>query len=181
MNQILFQQYASSDRIAIIGVGNIGSHIAMAASDRNANFILYNKTQKSDRLNILGIKNTFTFAPNLEKAIIQANKIAISLPLDDSTQSIITAEVITKISPKATLISVSPLEIFTSNALRELYNRNDINVFFDDINSELQRVFKIIGSPHPLRSNFIMETKAAASLECQNAMTSAAIEKSIII
>lgn len=177
INQILFEKPLSSDRIAIIGAGNIGSRIALTAADHKIDFVLYNKTKESNHLQVLG--KTLVFAHDLETAIIRANKIAISLPLNTSTHGIITAEIIAKIPKNAILVCVSPMEIFTKEALIALYYRNDIGVIFDDIKSELQRVYQIIGSPNPLRDNFIMETRAAASLECQNAMTSAAIDKSL--
>jgi len=178
MNQILFKSYSSSDRIAIIGVGNIGSLIAITAADYRVDFILFNKSKTSNRLSILDDEKII-FAQDLEEAIIQANKIAISLPLGVSTRGIITAKLIAKIPQNAILISVSPLEIFTNEALQALYHRKDIQVTFDDIQSELQRIYQILGSPDPLRNHFLMDTKAAASQECQNAMTSAAIEKGI--
>lgn len=178
MNQILFEKPLSIDRIAIIGVGNIGSRIALAAVDHQIDFVLYNKNKGSNHLQILGEK--LVFSHNLETAITPVNKIAISLPLDASTHGIITAKIIDKIQQNAILVCVSPLEIFTGEALMALYHRNDIRVFFDDINSELQRVYQMMGSPNPLRDNFIMDTRAAASAECQNAMTSAAIEKSLV-
>lgn len=177
INHILFKQYASSDRVAIIGTGHIGSGVAIAARDHGADFVLYNKTKKADLL-----KSTkAAFAHTLEDAIIQAHKIAISLPLDATTQGIITSKIVTKIPRNALLICVSPFKIFTEDALRALYKREDIQVIFDDIRLELQEILRIVGNPNPVRNNFILETKAAASPECQNAMASAAIEKVIAL
>jgi hypothetical protein len=77
------------------------------------------------------------------------------------------------------LISVSPPKVFTDAALQKLYHRADIHVIIDDLKSELQRVHQTIGTPDSLRQNFLMDEKAVASVECQNAMTSTAIEKGI--
>lgn len=177
MNRYVFDPYSPSDRIAIIGVGNIGSRIAIAAADHNIDFVLYNKSRQSKFLEHLD--QELEFALNLEEAITQANKIAISLPLDNNTQGIITEELIDKIAQNSLLISVSPPKIFTDAALRKLYHRADIHVIIDDLKSELQRIHQIIGSPNSLRQHFLMDEKAVASVECQNAMTSTAIEKGI--
>jgi lactate dehydrogenase-like 2-hydroxyacid dehydrogenase len=175
MNSYLFDPYSPSDRIAIIGAGNIGSRIAIAAADYQVDFILYNKSRKSSLLKHLDQK--IKFALHLEEAIVQANKIAVSLPLDHSTQGIITEDLINKIPKNSLLISVSPPKVFTDAALRKLYHRADIHVIIDDLKSELQRIHRIIGSPNSLRQHFLMDEKAVASVECQNAMTSTAIEK----
>lgn len=175
MNDYLFNPCSPSDRIAIIGVGNIGSRIAIAAVNHQVGFVLYNKSQRSNFLEHLG--QEIPFALNLEEAIARANKIAISLPLDKSTQGIITEDLINKIPRNAMLISVSPSKVFTDAALRKLYHRADIHVIIDDLKSELQRIHQIIGRPDSLRQHFLMDEKAAAGVECQNAMTSTAIEK----
>lgn len=175
MNGYLFDQYSPSDRIAIIGVGNIGSRIAIAAVHHQINFVLYNKSRQSSLLEHLD--REIQFALNLEEAVTLANKIAISLPLDKSTHGIITEDLIDKIPQNSTVISVSPPKIFTDMALRKLYHRADIHVIIDDLKSELQRIHQIIGSPDSLRQHFLMDEKAVASVECQNAMTSTAIEK----
>lgn len=47
----------------------------------------------------------------------------------------------------------------------------------DDLKSDLQRIHQIFGSPGSLRQHFLMDEKAVAGVECQNAMTSTAIEK----
>lgn len=172
MNGILFREKSSSDRIAIIGVGNIGSRILSEAVDHDIDFVLYNKTKN------LSFIPKEKFSPSLEIAMNKANKIAISLPLDASTRGIITPDIIAKIPLNAMVICVSPHEIFTNDALRALYQRQDIHVIFDDIPPTLEKISRIIGNPKPPRSNFNTVTKATASAECQNAMAAAAIEKS---
>jgi lactate dehydrogenase-like 2-hydroxyacid dehydrogenase len=179
MNRYLFNPFSPSDRIAIIGVGNIGSRIAMAAADHQIDFILYNKSRKSSFLKHLDQK--IKFALHLEEAIVQANKIAISLPLDHSTQGIITEDLINKIPQNSLLISVSPPKVFTDAALQKLYHRADIHVIIDDLKSDLQRVHQVIGSPDTFRQHFLMDEKAVASVECQNEMVSTAIEKGITL
>jgi phosphoglycerate dehydrogenase-like enzyme len=175
MNRYLFDPYSPSDRIAIIGVGNIGSRIAIAAANHEVDFVLYNKSQKSTLSEHLN--QEVKFALNLEEVIAQTNKIAISLPLNEGTQGIITEDLVNKISQDSLLISVSPQKVFTDAALRKLYHRADIHVIIDDLKSELQRIHQIIGSPDSLRQHFLMDEKAVASVECQNSMTSTAIEK----
>ena len=66
---------------------------------------------------------------------------------------------------------------YINGYLFDQYSPSDRIAIIDDLKSELQRIHQIIGSPDSLRQHFLMDEKAVASAECQNAMTSTAIEK----
>ena|SRR3990167_5377768 len=185
MSQFLFKENKKFDRVAIIGVGKIGKNVAIEAEKNKVDTILYSKTLKNNfDLDIIKsenkIKNSHSqIAKNLEEAFSTSNKIAISLPLDKDTNAIINANHIDLIRKGSVLVSASSPHIFTDEALRTLYDRNDIFVVIDHLKSELEETYKIIWHTDLLRENFIMDEKAAASPECQQAMSLAAIKKCI--
>ena len=78
------------------------------------------------------------------------------------------------------LVSVSEPKIF-SDALQALFKRDDLFVVIDHLASEFDDIYKIMGCDSNLRKNFLMVEEAAASEECKQAMSLAAIEKCMSI
>ena len=55
--------------------------------------------------------------------------------------------------------------------------REDLFIVIDHLASEFEDIYKIMECDARLRKNFLMLEEAAASKECQQAMSRAAIEK----
>lgn len=170
MSQFLFQNTLPSDRLSIIGTGKIGMAVFSKAEKNNTPTILYTR-----HTNYPNNKKSIV-TNSLNDAFSKANKIAIALPLNESTKGIVKLGHIEIMPKNSLLICISSPKIFSNEALKKLFDRDDIFVVIDHLKSELDEVYKIINHP-TLRSNFIMDEKAAASDECQEAMAQAALKK----
>lgn len=187
INKFLFRENKKHDRVAIIGAGEIGKNVVIEAEKNNVKTILYSKTLKNNfnvsdkKSEIVDGKSHLLIAESLDEAISTSNKIAISIPLDKDTKGIVKIHHIELIQKGSILVSVSSPHIFTDEALRSLYNRDDIFVVIDHLKSELVDAYKIIGNPNLFREGFLMDEKAAAGVECQKAMSLAGIKKCMLL
>lgn len=188
MKKFLFKENGLTDRIAIIGTGTIGQKIIHEAVNHHMSIRVYSKTLKND--DDLKRKSWFSGLPNdydikvattLEQAFSYGSKIAISVPYDNDTKGMINDNQIKMIPDHSLLVSVSEPKIFSDNALRALYKREDLTVVIDHLASEFKDIYKIMSCDYTLRKNFIMVEEAAASSECQQAMSQAALEKCLAI
>ena len=186
MKKYLFDEVKLTDSIAVIGTGTIGKKIIREAINHHLPVVIHNKTLKNNEdlkktkwISDFPANHNIKVASTLDGAFSHASKIAISIPYDNDTKGIIQGHHINSIPANALLVSVSEPKIFSDEALRILYNREDLFVVIDHLASEFEDIYKIMRCDAGLRKNFLMVEEAAASVECQHAMSMAAIEKCI--
>lgn len=184
MNKFLFKENNPTDCIAIIGTGTIGQKIIQEAINHHMPIMVYSKTLKNDKdlkkkfwFSELPKNYTIKVATTLDQVFSYGNKIAICVPYDKDTKDMIDDRQVKKIPNHSLLVSVSEPKIFSDDALRTLYKRNDLTIVIDHLASEFKDIYTIMNCDHTLRKNFIMVEEAAASSECQQAMSQAALEK----
>lgn len=168
VNDNLFSK-KTSDVSSIIGVGEIGHRVALQAAENCRQVLLYNRSKP--KLNF----SNMTFELNLEKHFKTANKVALCLPLNDSTNGLIEKKHIDLLAKGTTFVCISPPRVLTLAAIKALHDRLDIIVIFDHVNSGLQTIKKALGTLN-LREGFIFKEEAASSHACQFAMGLAAIK-----
>jgi len=188
MKKFLFKENNPTDCISIIGTGTIGQKIIYEAVNNNIAVIVHSKTLKNNEdlkkkkwFSDLPANCNIQVSPTIDQAFMNANKIAISIPYDQNTMGIVHEDYINKITPNALLVSVSEPKIFSDAALRALFKRDDLFVVIDHLASEFNDIYKIMGCDSHLRKNFFMVEEATAGVECQQAMSLAAIEKCMSI
>lgn len=188
MKKFLFRDNKPTDCISIIGTGTIGQKIIHEAVNNNIPIIVHSKTLKNNEdlkkkkwFSDLPANCNIEVAPMIDQAFMHANKIAISIPYVKDTMGIIHEGYVNKIPLNGLLVSVSEPKIFSDVALRALFKRDDLFVVIDHLASEFDDIYKIMGCDSNLRENFLMVEEAAASEECQQAMSLAAIEKCMSI
>ncbi len=156
--------------VGILGIGDIGKKVAIAAMTGQKKVLLYNRT-----LHPFEIKN-YQYVNNLMDIFSRVSRLAICLPLTAETTGIITAEHINALPKNAKVVCVSPPRVMAESAILALDKRQDLHIIFDHVDSGLHYITQTLGRTQ-LRENFIFEEKAAADYECQYAMGEAAIMK----
>ena len=66
------------------------------------------------------------------------------------------------------LVSISEPKIFSDDALRALYNRDDLTIVIDHLASEFKDIYDIMGCD-ALYGKILMVEEAASGDECQRA------------
>lgn len=187
MKKYLFEENKPTDVLSVIGIGSIGQRVIQEAVKQHVAILLHSKTLKTHEglkkklwFNALPATCSVNIATTLEQAFAGSTKIAISIPYNPDTKGIVKEKHINRIPRGALLVSVSEPKIFSDDALRALYDRTDIFVVIDHLATEFNDLYNIIGSNY-LRENFLLLEDAATSIECQQAMSLAAIEKCLSI
>lgn len=135
------QRLLSSNKVAIIGVGNIGGKLARDLVAKGCEVVLHSKMLSSAnrpemqkrRLTQLGLLNNplVTVAPTMDAAFDSSiTHVAVALPLIKegkskgnilATENIITKDCIGKLSNGVQVVSVSKPQIFTQEALTQCF------------------------------------------------------------
>lgn len=167
ITDILLTPEKNNCDLSILGVGEIGKLVARKAIEDRQHVVLYNRTHYH-------FTGEYTYNDDLLSVFKNSQQIAICLPLNDSTKSIITEEHIYALPNNAEIVCISPPRVMSADAIVALDKRKDIKIIFDHVASGMQLIEESLGHKQ-LRHNFIFEEKAAASDECQSAMGEAAI------
>jgi len=157
--EFLFKDKTAKE-IVVLGSGNISELVAGKMSAAGANLTIIGR----NNLKITAIINAFK----------KADAIVICLPFKAETKELINEKAINAIPHGAKFTSISFPTILTDRAIKALHAREDIDVIFDYLKEEFDKVREIIGSD--IRSNFILAEKATASDACQQALDKAAME-----
>lgn len=136
--------------LGIIGLGRIGTMVAMKAKAFNVN-ILYNKREPDPEIEkTLGAK----FA-SLDDLLKTADFISLHVPLTDETRHMINREALSKIKKGAILVNTARGPIVDEHALVEalrsgMLSGAGLDVFDNepDINPELMAMENVILTPH---------------------------------
>lgn len=167
INELLRDQ-DNNAHIGILGIGDIGKRVALAAINRQNQTVLYNRTHH------LFPGDNYGYQNDLLELFTMCSRIAVCLPLTTETKGIITGEHISVLSENAKIVCISPPRVMSESAISILDQRKDIHITFDHVASGLQFITDTLGHA-TLRENFIFAEKAAAGYECQYAMGEAAI------
>lgn len=172
----------NSKKVAILGLGQIGALVAKQAAEMQCFLNLYSKKlfNSSTRELVLHDLNLNNYDhivchQSIKSAFKSSDGMVVALPFANETIGLITANDIQEIPSHSTFISISFPKVLTDEAMRELYNRTDINVIFDHLKHEIMDTKKILGIDK-LRPNFILDEQAATAYACQRAMDNAAME-----
>ena len=159
-----------------LGVGNIGRALASRMISAGCRVSLFSKKLAQPETRAQKVKDLcldmaqVSICENLFQACQNAEAIALTLPFDQSTNNLIDIDFVNQLRTGTKVVSVSPIGIFSKEALKALHSRADLSVLLDDLESnELLEVLKV----RALRNGFVLEDKACKSADCQIAMDSA--------
>jgi len=99
--------------LGIVGMGDIGSAIAIRAQASKMNVIYNNRHRREDDI-ALGVKYT-----SFDELLAQADFVVIAVTLNPSTKNLFNAAALAKMKPSASLINISRGAVVDSEALYE--------------------------------------------------------------
>lgn len=133
-------------KIGVIGLGNIGRHIAKIARAYGAEVSYWSRNRKPTA-EANGIKYC-----KLKDLLATSDVVTLNLEFNPETQGIIDEKLISIIKPGAIFINPSPMELISFDALNQRLSRNDITFIFDHTDELTNKQIKILEA----HSNCIM-------------------------
>ncbi|HSW97904.1 MAG TPA: FAD-binding oxidoreductase [Candidatus Saccharimonadales bacterium] len=193
---LLPQKQDASKKITLIGAGSIHSRVAKKILMQNLQIVIYapslqNDEKKRERwmkdVGVVSYKNKIIFASSLNNALNNADYLSIAIPLRGSgmnkTKHLLTNISIKKLAKNATVVSICEPDIFTADALLELYRRNDITVLLDNAKPLLEKAWGNITTQlnipinSPIREKFTLQSQAMQMPGCAEDMDEAVLLK----
>ncbi len=134
-------------KIAILGVGNVGSRMAKACHDLGMKVVGYDPFLSHVRQQEL--RNYLEFAPSLEETIAGADIVTIHTPLDESTKGSINAKVIARMVDGVYLINYARGGIVDADAVCDALESGKIAGYATDFPTpRMKKMDKVFCTPH---------------------------------
>jgi phosphoglycerate dehydrogenase-like enzyme len=108
-------------KVAIIGLGQIGLHLAKVLATFGCEVDGFNRTKKES----IYVKNVFPLN-DLKKQLGQYEVVITAIALNESTRHLINAEVFGALNPKAIFVNISRAEVVDETALIEALKNNKL-------------------------------------------------------
>ncbi len=134
-------------KIAILGVGNVGSRMAKACHDLGMNVVGYDPFLSHNRQ--LELRNYLDFAPTLEETIAGADVVTIHTPLDESTKGSINGKVISQMVDGVYLLNFARGGIVDADAVCDALESGKIAGYATDFPTpRMKKLDKVFCTPH---------------------------------
>lgn len=134
-------------KIAILGVGNVGSRMAKACHDLGMKVVGYDPYLSHNRQ--LELRNYLEFAPSLEETIAGADVVTIHTPLDETTKCSINAKVIAQMVDGVYLLNFARGGIVDADAVCDALDSGKIAGYATDFPTpRMKKMDKVFCTPH---------------------------------
>ncbi|MDO8495701.1 MAG: D-glycerate dehydrogenase [bacterium] len=170
--QLLLGTDLSGKTLGVVGLGRIGSRVAMHAAKGFGMKIIYTDPKPSAEFEKeMGAE----YVATIEELLPKADFVSIHVPLLDSTRHLMNAERLKMMKPTAYLVNTSRGPIIDEKALAQALAENwiqgaaiDVFEFEPDITPELKSLENIIITPHiasaTLETRQLMSVLAATNI-----------------
>lgn len=134
-------------KIAIIGVGNVGSRMAKACHDLGMKVVGYDPYLSHNRQ--LELRNYLDFAPSFEEAIAGADVVTIHTPLNEETKGTVNAKAISQMVDGVYLANFARGGIVDADAVCDALDSGKIAGYATDFPTpRMKKMDKVFCTPH---------------------------------